>query len=147
MEGVLENVLLPMVIVGFALMIPIIAILTGHQRKMAELYRQDRVPVVDPRLAAENESLKRELADIKALVYQQAIDRGVGHRCPRGVFQDDQKPADPPAKDDPDPARGEKPSPDGRASVARACRTEKLDGRSSPGNRQSQIRKISSAYS
>jgi hypothetical protein len=73
MEGVLENVLLPMVIVGFALMIPIIAILTGHQRKMAELYRQDRVPVVDPRLAAENESLKRELADIKALVYQQAI--------------------------------------------------------------------------
>ncbi len=50
-------------------MIPIIAILTHHQRKMAELMRQQH-PQSNPNEIAE---LRREVYELKQLVSQQAI--------------------------------------------------------------------------
>lgn len=49
-------------------MIPIVAILTSHQQKMAELVRRQN-PVQDEQLAA----LRMEVQELKALVHQQAI--------------------------------------------------------------------------
>ncbi len=48
---------------------PIIAILTGHQRKMAELFRQQQVPVMNH----ETQALREEIRELKQLVYQQSI--------------------------------------------------------------------------
>jgi hypothetical protein len=53
-------------------MIPIIAILTGHQRKMAEIMHGNNASV-DPRIGYEIEALRRELAEVKTLLHQQAI--------------------------------------------------------------------------
>lgn len=49
-----------------ALMIPIVAILVKHQQRMAEiLHRSAPSPEVD--------AMRREIADLKALVHQQTI--------------------------------------------------------------------------
>ena len=49
-------------------MTPIIAILTAHQRKMAEiLHSRPQVPT------EEIQALRREVADLRQLVHQQAI--------------------------------------------------------------------------
>ncbi len=50
-------------------LIPIIAILTGHQRKMAEIYAQQAQHQSDPELVA----LRQEIQELKALIHQQAI--------------------------------------------------------------------------
>jgi hypothetical protein len=50
-------------------MIPIIAILTAHQRKMAEIYAQQAQTHHDPEIAA----LRHEMQELKALIHQQAI--------------------------------------------------------------------------
>ncbi|HJP83707.1 MAG TPA: hypothetical protein VJ835_09405 [Fimbriimonadaceae bacterium] len=50
-------------------MVPIIAILTHHQRKMAELIH--RAPQALP--SPEVEALRREVQDLKALIHQQTI--------------------------------------------------------------------------
>jgi hypothetical protein len=50
-------------------MIPIIAILTAHQRKMAEIYAQQAQTQHDPEIAA----MRQELRELKALIHQQAI--------------------------------------------------------------------------
>jgi len=49
--------------------IPIIAILTGHQRKMAELMRQPVQGAFNP----ETQALREEIRELKQLVYQQSI--------------------------------------------------------------------------
>jgi hypothetical protein len=58
-------ILIPLVI----FMIPIIAILTSHQRKMAELYVQQARTQGDPEIAA----LRQEMQELKSLIHQQAI--------------------------------------------------------------------------
>ncbi|RYG36881.1 hypothetical protein EON81_08395 [bacterium] len=60
--------LVPLMIPILALLIPIVAILTSHQRKMAEIMR-DRNPMVDGNV----EALRREVHELKALVHQQSI--------------------------------------------------------------------------
>ncbi len=62
------GVLVPIVI----FMIPIVAILTSHQRKMAELMRPTGGQI-DQRLGYEIETMRRELAEVKTLLHQQAI--------------------------------------------------------------------------
>ena len=52
-----------------ALLIPIIAILTAHQRKMAELYAHQAQDQSNPEIAA----LRREIQELKGLIHQQAI--------------------------------------------------------------------------
>lgn len=49
--------------------IPIIAILTAHQRKMAELFAQQNQIGNSPELA----EVRRDLAELKSLVHQQSI--------------------------------------------------------------------------
>lgn len=49
---------------------PIIAILTGHQRKMAELMRQQQPQVT---YNPETQALREEIRELKQLVYQQSI--------------------------------------------------------------------------
>lgn len=51
-----------------ALLIPIVAILTQHQRRMAEIMRQQA-----PQGVHEMHELRREVAQLKEIVNQQAI--------------------------------------------------------------------------
>lgn len=60
----LAGIMIPIVF----LMIPIVAILTSHQRKMAEImHSRPQVPT------EEIQALRREVADLRQLVHQQAI--------------------------------------------------------------------------
>jgi len=65
----------PLMIPIIALTIPIVAILTGHQRRMAEIMYRNGGPgsAGDQRLLYELECLRRELADVRGLLNQQAI--------------------------------------------------------------------------
>ncbi len=56
-------VLIPIV----GMMIPIVYILAKHQQKMAEIVHSNRVPT------PEVESLRHEVAEMKALLHQQVI--------------------------------------------------------------------------
>lgn len=65
----LEDVL-PFMIPLVIFMIPIVAILTSHQRKMAELLhgsRQQQLP------SPEIDALRREVLELKQIVHQQTI--------------------------------------------------------------------------
>jgi hypothetical protein len=64
----IEDVL-PFLIPIVLFMIPIVAILTHHQRKMAELYHGSRQALPDQDI----ESLKRDMAELKQVVHQQTI--------------------------------------------------------------------------
>ncbi|HEY0866217.1 MAG TPA: hypothetical protein VGE01_02495 [Fimbriimonas sp.] len=57
--------LIPLVI----FMIPIVAILTTHQRKMAELMHRNPSQQYNPEIAA----LRQEVMELKQLIYQQSI--------------------------------------------------------------------------
>lgn len=54
-----------------ALMIPIVAIMSAHQHRMASLI--NRQPDYSPQLVGEVESLRREVQELKQLVHQQLI--------------------------------------------------------------------------
>lgn len=58
---------LPYMIPVLALLIPIVAILTVHQQKMAQILHRSGTDV------SEISNLRKELADLKALVHQQTI--------------------------------------------------------------------------
>ncbi len=61
-----------MLVTGIIMMIPIVSILVKHQQKMALIMREN--PQGDnQRQTYELESIKRELADLKTLMHQQAI--------------------------------------------------------------------------
>lgn len=65
----IEDVL-PLLIPIIIFMIPIVAILTNHQRKMAELLhgsRQNSLP------SPEVDALRREVQELKQIVHQQTI--------------------------------------------------------------------------
>jgi hypothetical protein len=64
----LEPAILALLIPITCLMIPIVAILTAHQRKMAEIIHQKAS--TQP---GEIEALRREIYELKQLVHQQAI--------------------------------------------------------------------------
>ena len=49
--------------------IPIVAILTSHQRKMAAILHQNQQTMPNP----ETQMLRQEIRELKALVHQQAI--------------------------------------------------------------------------
>ena len=70
--GSVSEDLAPMIVAVMLMMIPIVAILTSHQRKMAKIMREDD-RAMNPRAAHEADSVKRELAELKALMHQQAI--------------------------------------------------------------------------
>jgi hypothetical protein len=53
----------------FALMIPIVAILTKHQQKMAAIIHQNQAQVPNADIAA----LRQEIQALKEIVHQQAI--------------------------------------------------------------------------
>ena len=52
-----------------ALLIPIVAIMASHQRKMAEIFAQRQSNVPNPEI----QGLREEIGELKALVHQQAI--------------------------------------------------------------------------
>ena len=63
------NDVAPAIMGGLVMLIPIIAILTAHQRKMAEiLHRQPQIPV-----QPQQDQLQQEIRELKQLVHQQAI--------------------------------------------------------------------------
>jgi hypothetical protein len=60
--------LIPIIAVGAPFLIAIIAMMTKHQREMAELYHRN-AQSVDPRIDA----LQRDMAEMKDLLNRQAI--------------------------------------------------------------------------
>ena len=80
----IEDVI-PLLIPIVIFMIPIIAILTSHQRKMAELLhgsRQNNLPNADV------EMLRREVQELKQIVHQQTIAIDNLKQLPSGVVRD-----------------------------------------------------------
>ena len=71
MEGILA-LMIPIIAIGGGLAIPIVAMMSKHQQRMAELMRQN-AHAVDPRVDA----LQQQIAELKDLVHRQtiAIDR------------------------------------------------------------------------
>lgn len=61
---------LPYLIPIIIFLIPIIAILTNHQRKMAELIHGSKG---NPNSAGEIEALRREVQELKQVVHQQTL--------------------------------------------------------------------------
>ena len=61
--------ILPFMIPILALMIPIVAILTAHQRSMAQILHQNR----DSGVGQEVQRLSDEIQALKELVHQQAL--------------------------------------------------------------------------
>jgi hypothetical protein len=61
--------LIPLAAVLLIFGTPIIAILTKHQRQMAELIHSRQSPAINP----ETQAIREELRELKQLVYQQSI--------------------------------------------------------------------------
>ena len=67
----MPEALIPIILGGIMFMIPIVAILTKHQQKMAELMRHNsQHPQGNP---LENEMMRREMEQLRQLVMQQTI--------------------------------------------------------------------------
>lgn len=61
--------IVPVVAIVMVFIIPLIAVLTHHQRKMAELVHRNQIPTPMPDQAR----LEREIDSLKQLMHQQAI--------------------------------------------------------------------------
>lgn len=81
------NDVLPYLIPIILFMIPIIAILTSHQRKMAELIHGNRA---NGNTNGEIEALRREVQELKQIVHQQtlAIDNISRYQLPSNTSQE-----------------------------------------------------------
>jgi hypothetical protein len=81
----MENVL-PFLIPLVIFMIPIIAILTNHQRRMAELIHGNRNNASN----GDIEALRREVQELKQIVHQQtlAIDNISRYQLPSSTSQE-----------------------------------------------------------
>ncbi len=78
--------ILPYIIPMIIFMIPIVAILTTHQRKMAEIMHKNNNTVPNPEL----EALRQEVKELKDIVHQQtlAIDNISRYQLPQASNQD-----------------------------------------------------------
>lgn len=65
------NQVAPMVATGFVMMIPIVAILTRHQRQMAIIMRSDAKDLEKTRQIETD--VDRQLAELRAIVAQQTV--------------------------------------------------------------------------
>ena len=63
------NDIAAVVVPAMVFAIPIVAIVTSHQRKLAEIAAQNRSQVPN----ADVQALRQEIGELKALVHQQAI--------------------------------------------------------------------------
>lgn len=69
-EGMFRpDVLALLIPIGLMVVLPIVAILTHHQRKMAEIVAQRAAAQSNPEIAA----LRHEVRELKELIHQQAI--------------------------------------------------------------------------
>jgi hypothetical protein len=64
-----EGILALAIPLGLCVVLPIVAILTAHQRKMAEIYARTAVQQPNPEIS----QLRDEIRELKMLVHQQAI--------------------------------------------------------------------------
>lgn len=80
------NDVLPYLIPLAVMLIPIIAILTTHQRRMAELIHGNQAN----NTSSEIEALRREVQDLKQIVHQQtlAIDNISRYQLPSSASQE-----------------------------------------------------------
>lgn len=79
--------LVGVLVVGIVMLVPIVAMLTKHQLRMAEMFREERMNQQNgSRLQQDNDVLRKELADVKALLYEQsiAIDNLAKHQSDSG---------------------------------------------------------------
>ena len=73
--------------------IPIVAILSNHQRKMAQLINErHQQQAVNPQIAAELGQLRAEVARLRDVVNQQVLasDRAIGYMAPPAIAPEPQ---------------------------------------------------------
>jgi signal transduction histidine kinase len=85
-----EN-LVPIIGTVMALGIPIVAILTAHQRKMAELFHGNQNQNLNQQLAYEIQQLRQEVRTLKDQVNQQVLSTD-SYRTPEAQLQERQTP-------------------------------------------------------
>lgn len=75
LEQIVPGELIPLLAIALTFGIPIVAILTSHQRKMAELIHQGQGDhQSQAALMHELQSLRAEVAQLRASMHQQALD-------------------------------------------------------------------------
>lgn len=67
------EILIPITAIVMIFGIPIAGILTNHQRKMAEIMRQNQPSQTDPYLANQILALRQEVKELKEIVHQQVL--------------------------------------------------------------------------
>lgn len=67
------EILIPITAIVMIFGIPIAGILTNHQRKMAEIMRQNQPNQTDPYLANQILALRQEVKELKEIVHQQVL--------------------------------------------------------------------------
>ena len=70
----MENVLIPLASIGLIFGIPIIAILTTHQRKMAELIHRNQPQQVDPMIQQQLASMQSQISDMRSMMQDHIIN-------------------------------------------------------------------------
>jgi len=85
------ELLVPIVSVVMIFGIPIVAILTKHQQKMAELFRGNQDSQVSHQLAQELQHLRQEVRALKDQVNQQVLSAD-SFRTPEAQLQERQTP-------------------------------------------------------
>ncbi len=70
----IPEVTIPLLAVGLIFGIPIIAILTTHQRKMAELIRRSQPQQVDPMIQQQLSSMQSQISDMRSMMQDHIIN-------------------------------------------------------------------------
>ena len=72
--GMGEEVMLPMMAILVVFGIPIIAILTAHQRKMAEIIHRNHSQQADPMVQQQLASMQSQIADLRSMMQEHIIN-------------------------------------------------------------------------
>jgi hypothetical protein len=70
----IPEVLIPLTAVALVFGIPIIAILTTHQRKMAELIHRNQPQQVDPMIQQQLASMQSQISDMRSMMQDHIIN-------------------------------------------------------------------------
>ena len=70
----IPEVMIPLTAVALIFGIPIIAILTTHQRKMAELIHRNQPQQVDPMIQQQLASMQSQISDMRSMMQDHIIN-------------------------------------------------------------------------
>ena len=87
--GMDGDVMIPIIAILVVFGIPIIAILTTHQRKMTELIHRNNPQTVDPLVQQQLANMQAQIADMRSMLQEHIInnDRSVNAPPPRDSIE------------------------------------------------------------